>query len=78
MNAFLRSSSGCAQDYYKVSEGKCDACIGGGSSNGGAGATCSCSSAGTGYNTDVAYSTATGCTCATGYVKDSGNKCTRA
>jgi hypothetical protein len=71
------SPAGCAKDHYKVSEGKCDACLGGGSSNGGAVETCDCSSAGTGYNTGAAYSTATGCACASGYTKDGSNKCTR-
>ena len=58
-------------DWYKGSDGKCKQCIGGALSAGGAAVTCSCRSAGSSYATDVAYKEATGCTCATGYVKPS-------
>jgi hypothetical protein len=60
-------------NHYKGADGKCKLCIGGASSAGGAVSTCSCSSAGSSYDTSVAYKEATGCTCATGYAKPSGD-----
>jgi hypothetical protein len=63
----------CLANHYKGADGKCKLCIGGASSAGGAVTTCSCSSAGSSYDTSVAYKDATGCTCATGYAKPSGD-----
>jgi hypothetical protein len=63
-------------DYYKVSEGKCELCKGGGRSAGGD-AACTCSTASTGYNTTIAYNSTSGCTCTAAYAKDANGLCTR-
>jgi hypothetical protein len=61
----------CAANYYKAADGTCTTCLGGGTTAAGNTAT-TCTCGGTAYTTG-AYSSVTGCTCATGYKKLAAN-----
>jgi hypothetical protein len=59
----------CAEKFFNL-VGKCEACLGEATSIGQADTTCSCGSVGFTSNASSTYDYATGCSCATGYVKN--------